>query len=85
MPRQDELALQRGYRHSSFRCGRSRGIIWTVGKPQSQYDRVRKLPKQFKPLKVYDAERRRGLAHTPEYDARMTALKEEFHRWLLAE
>ena len=56
-----------------------------MGKPQSQYDRVRKLPKQFKPLKVYDAERRRGLAHTPEYDARMTALKEEFHRWLLAE
>jgi hypothetical protein len=56
-----------------------------VRKPESQYDRVRKLPKQFKPLAVYDAERKRGLAHTPEYEARMSALKDEFHKWLLAE
>jgi hypothetical protein len=49
------------------------------------YDRVRKLPKQFKPLRAYEEERRRGLVHTPEYDEQMRALKEEFQRWLLAE
>jgi hypothetical protein len=47
------------------------------------YDRVRKLPKQFKALKTYDAECRRGLVHTPEYDQQMGTLKEEFQRWLL--
>ncbi len=54
-------------------------------KANSPYDRVEKLPKQFKPLKAYEAERRRGLTHTPEYDERMRVLKEQFQRWLLAE
>lgn len=49
------------------------------------YDRVRKLPKQFKPLQTYDAECRRGLTHTPEYDEEMSLRKEEFQRWLLAD
>lgn len=49
------------------------------------YDRVRKLPKRFKPLQAYDDECRRGLMHTPEYDAQMQQLKEEFQHWLLAE
>jgi hypothetical protein len=52
---------------------------------ESPYDRVRKLPKQFKALRTYDAECRRGVAHTPEYDEQMRLLKEEFQRWLLAE
>ncbi len=42
---------------------------------KTPYDRVAKLPKQFKALKAYDAERKRGLVHTPEYDERMNALK----------
>jgi hypothetical protein len=50
---------------------------------ETPYDRVRKLPKQFKPLKVHDAECRRGLVHTAEYDQQMRLLKEEFQRWLL--
>ena len=49
------------------------------------YDRVGKLPKRFKPLKAYDAERRRGLVHTPEYQEKMRLLKEEFQQWLMAE
>ena len=49
------------------------------------YARVRKLPKQIKALRDYDAECRRGVAHTPEYDEQMRVLKEEFQRWLLAE
>lgn len=52
---------------------------------KNPYDRVGKLPKQFKPLKVYDAERRRGLMHTPEHEQQMKSLKEQFQRWLLAE
>ena len=43
------------------------------------------LPKQFKPLRAYEEERRRGVAHTPEYDEQMRVLKEEFQRWLLSE
>jgi hypothetical protein len=54
-------------------------------KPETIYTRVRKLPKQFRPLEAYDAERRRGLVHTPEYEARMNQLKDEFRRWLTAE
>jgi hypothetical protein len=50
---------------------------------ETPYDRVRKLPKQFKSLKAYDAERRRGLVHTPEYDEQMRVLKEQFQGWLL--
>jgi len=53
--------------------------------PQSPYSRVRKLPKQFKPLQKYDAECRRGLVHTAECDERMARLKEDFHRWLVSE
>ena len=45
----------------------------------------RKLPKQFKPLRAYEEERRRGVAHTPEYDEQMRVLKDEFQRWLLSE
>ena len=52
---------------------------------KTPYDRVGKLPKQFKPLKTYEAERRRGLVHTPEHEERMRILKEQFQRWLLAE
>jgi hypothetical protein len=52
---------------------------------ETPYSRVRKLPKRFKPLKTYDAERKRGLVHTPEYDAQMAQLKEEFNRWLVTE
>ena len=52
---------------------------------KTPYDRVRKLPKQFKPLKAYEAERRRGLMHTPEHEQRMRLLKEQFQSWLLAE
>jgi hypothetical protein len=52
---------------------------------KTPYDRVAKLPKQFKPLKAYEAERRRGLMHTPEHEERMRLLKDEFQRWLLAE
>jgi hypothetical protein len=54
-------------------------------KSDSPYGRVRKLPKQFKPLEVYDAERARGLVHTPEYDQRMANLKDQFQRWLTSE
>ena len=49
------------------------------------YDRVKKLPKRFKPLTAYDDELRRGLVHTPEYDQQMTGLKQEFQSWLLSE
>jgi hypothetical protein len=56
-----------------------------MAKFDNPYDRVRKLPKQFKPLRAYEEERRRGVAHTPEYDEQMRVLKEEFQRWLLAE
>jgi hypothetical protein len=34
---------------------------------------------------AYDAESKRGLAHTPEYDESMARLKVEFHRWLVSE
>jgi hypothetical protein len=47
--------------------------------------RVRKLPKQFRPLQAWDAERRRGLVYTPEYDGEMGRLEEEFRRWLLGQ
>jgi hypothetical protein len=49
------------------------------------YDRVQKLPRQFRPLVKYDKECRRGLVHSAEYDEQMRVLKEEFQRWLLAE
>jgi hypothetical protein len=60
-------------------------MIRSMGQCEGKYDRVRKLPKRFKPLKVYDAECERGLMHTPEYDQRMSELKAEFRTWLLAE
>jgi len=53
--------------------------------PETPYDRVRKLPKRFKPLKAYEADRQRGLMHTPEHEERMRLLKEDFKRWVLAE
>lgn len=54
-------------------------------KLNSPYERVNKLPKQFKPLETYDAECKRGIMHTPEYDEQMRTLKEEFQSWLLQE
>lgn len=54
-------------------------------KTNTPYARVRNLPKQYKPLKAYDAECKRGLMHTPEYDERMRVLKEDFQRWLVQE
>jgi hypothetical protein len=54
-------------------------------KSDSPYTRVRKLPKQFKALEAYDAERARGLVHTEEYDQRMATLKDQFQRWLVSE
>ena len=68
-----------------YRSPRAEEDDLAMTKPESQYSRVRKLPKQFKPLEVYDAECKRGLVHTPEYDERMARLKEEFHRWLVSE
>jgi hypothetical protein len=56
-----------------------------MAKTNTPYDRVRNLPKQYKPLKAYDAECKRGLMHTPEYDERMRVLKEDFQRWLVQE
>ena len=58
---------------------------WPHGELEDSLRRVAKLPKQFKPLKAYEAERRRGLMHTPEHEERMRLLKDEFQRWLLAE
>jgi hypothetical protein len=56
----------------------------THGKVRQPLGSVRKLPKQFKPLRAYEQERRRGVAHTPEYDEQMRVLKKELQRWLLA-
>ena len=56
-----------------------------MAKIKSKYTRVRKLPKQFKPLEAYDAECKRGLVHTPEYDQRMATLNDEFQRWIVSE
>jgi hypothetical protein len=35
-------------------------------------------PLDFEMLAAYDAERERGIVHTPEWDARMAALRLEF-------
>ena len=43
------------------------------------YDRVRKLPKRFKPLRSYDDEKRRGLLHTPEYDQQISRARPVHH------
>jgi hypothetical protein len=56
-----------------------------MAKIKSKYRRVRKLPKQFKPLEAYDAECKRGLVHTPEYDQRMASLNDEFQRWVVSD
>jgi hypothetical protein len=40
------------------------------------------MPEDFEPLAVYNAERGRGIAHTPEYDAEMAALQERYNKWL---
>jgi hypothetical protein len=39
------------------------------------------MPEEYAPLAVYNAERGRGIAHTPEYAAEMAALKERFDQW----
>ena len=69
-----------GWSSAGCRCR-----VGPMANSKTPYDRVAKLPKQFKPLKAYEAERRRGLMHTPEHEERMRLLKDEFQRWLLAE
>lgn len=39
------------------------------------------MPSKFDALAVWHAERRRGIMHTPEWDATMADLKREFYRW----
>lgn len=39
------------------------------------------MPAKYEPLAVYNAEVSRGIVHTPEYDAAMTALQREFNAW----
>lgn len=36
----------------------------------------------FEPLAVYNAERARGIVHTPEYDAEMATLQQRFNEWV---
>jgi hypothetical protein len=36
----------------------------------------------FEPLAVHNAEKHRGIVHTPEYDAKMAELQERYNRWL---
>lgn len=39
------------------------------------------MPARFNVLATYNGERSRGVAHTPEWDAQMAALQQEFHDW----
>ena len=39
------------------------------------------MPEKFWELADYNAERGRGIAHTPEWDERMAALQAEFDQW----
>ena len=39
------------------------------------------IPEKFWELADYNAERARGIAHTPEWDERMAALQAEFDEW----
>jgi hypothetical protein len=39
------------------------------------------MPDQFAPLAAYNAERARGLVHTPEWHDRMHELQHEYNRW----
>lgn len=39
------------------------------------------VPWRFDPLATYNAERARGIVHTPEYTAQMARLQAEFNRW----
>ena len=40
---------------------------------------ARRMPPKFERLAQYNAERARGIAHTPEYDAEMAELQREFN------
>jgi hypothetical protein len=44
-------------------------------------ERLGPLPVKFDDLALYNAERARGLVHTPEYDAAMVLLQCEFNEW----
>ncbi len=39
------------------------------------------MPEQFEVLADYNTEVWHGIVHTPEYDARMAVLQDEFYRW----
>jgi hypothetical protein len=39
------------------------------------------MPEEFEALSIYNEERSRGVAHTPEYDAKMADLQERFKQW----
>jgi len=39
------------------------------------------MPEKFEALAVYNSERERGIAHTPEWDAKMAGLQREFGDW----
>lgn len=39
------------------------------------------MPAMFEPLATYNAERARGIVHTPEWDAAMVALQCRFNEW----
>lgn len=43
-------------------------------------DRVPLTPEELETLGRYNAERQRGIAHTPEWDERMSALQARFNR-----
>lgn len=44
--------------------------------------RLGPMPAQFEALALYNAERSRGLMHSPSWEARMRELQEEFDRWV---
>ncbi len=37
---------------------------------------------RFDPLATYNAERSRGIVHTPQWQAKMAALQAEFDAWI---
>lgn len=43
-------------------------------------DLTRAMPGKYEALAVYNAERARGIVHTPQWDATMAALQAEFNQ-----
>jgi hypothetical protein len=43
--------------------------------------RLGPMPPMYEPLAAYNAECKRGLMHTAEYDAAMAWLQREFNEW----